>query len=113
MEHLEEIKINDIWQHNVNLLIGSGASFGLFPTLATQMKNESIETIGKYFEDENKLQLKSLLFMYYYVNCIEPVISFDIEYTKLGADLNLEEDIQKLSVIKNYQILSQRKKKHE
>jgi hypothetical protein len=87
MEHLEEIKINDIWQNNVNLLIGSGASFGLFPTLATNMKNESIETLGKHFEDKNKYQLKSLLFMYYYVNCIEPVISFDIEYTKLGADL--------------------------
>ncbi|WP_333918718.1 SIR2 family protein [Vibrio crassostreae] len=105
MEHLEEIKINDIWQHNVNLLIGSGASFGLFPTLATQMEDESIETLGKYFEDENKPQLKSLLFMYYYVNCIEPVISFNIEYTKFGADLGVEEDINKLSVIENYQLL--------
>lgn len=105
MEHLQEIRINDIWQHNVNLLIGSGASFGLFPTLATQMEDESIETLGKYFEDENKPQLKSLLFMYYYVNCIEPVISFDIEYTKLGADLELEEDINKLSVITNYKTL--------
>ncbi|MDA0128551.1 SIR2 family protein [Vibrio sp. MarTm2] len=111
MEHLEEIKINDIWQHNVNLLIGSGASFGLFPTLATQMENESIETLGKYFEDENKLQLKSLLFMYYYVNCIEPVISFDIEEIKSGADLAIEleldgdEDVRKLAVIKNYQAL--------
>lgn len=107
MEHLKEIKINDIWQYNINLLIGSGASFGLFPTLATQMEEESIETLGKYFEDENKFQLKSLLFMYYYVNCIEPVISFDIRYTKVGVDLDLEEDINKLSVIKNYQILLQ------
>jgi hypothetical protein len=105
MEHLEEIKINDIWQNNVNLLIGSGASFGLFPTLATNMKNESIETLGKYFEDEKKYQLKSLLFIYYYVNCIEPVISFDIEYAKVGADFEVEEDVKKLSVIENYKAL--------
>jgi hypothetical protein len=105
MEHLEEIKINDIWQNNVNLLIGSGASFGLFPTLATNMKNESIETLGKHFEDEEEYQLKSLLFIYYYVNCIEPVISYDIEYTKLGADFEVEEDIKKLSVIENYKVL--------
>lgn len=105
MEHLEEIKINDIWQHNVNLLIGSGASFGLFPTLATSMIEESIETLGKYFEDEGKSELKSLLFIYYYINCIEPVISFDIEYTKFGADFDVDENTTELAVIENYKVL--------
>ena len=51
MEQIKEININDIWQNNINFLIGSGASFGLFPTLATKIKSETIETLGKYFDD--------------------------------------------------------------
>ncbi|MEM5503445.1 SIR2 family protein [Shewanella frigidimarina] len=105
MEVISEINVNDIWQQNVNLLIGSGASFGLFPTLGTGMEGESIETLGKYFEDTDKTKHKSLLFMYYYKNCIEPVITFDIEYTKLGVDFELEDDIAKMAVIENYKIL--------
>ncbi|TOM96825.1 SIR2 family protein [Vibrio parahaemolyticus] len=106
MEFIEEININDIWQNNVNLLIGSGASYGLFPTLETKMDGESIETLGKHFEDENKNKLKSLLFMHYYVSCIEPVITFDIDLIKLGAEiLELTDDIKKLEVIQNYKKL--------
>lgn len=105
MELVKEIKIDEIWQHHVNLLVGSGASYGLFPTLATEMEGESIETLGKYFEDENMHQHKSLLFMHYYVTCIEPVITYDIEYTKVGADFDLEEDISKLKVIEDYKQL--------
>lgn len=95
MELIEEININDIWQHNVNLLIGSGASFGLFPTLATEMDGESIETLGKYFEDTGKSELKTLLFMHYYRNCIEPVIMFDLESIKIGADILNDADDKK------------------
>lgn len=105
MESIEEININDIWQQNVNLLIGSGASFGIFPTLATKMVGESIETLGKYFEDNDKNNLKSLLFMYYYVSCIDPVITFDIEYKKLGADFEVEDDVKIMTVIENYKKL--------
>jgi hypothetical protein len=105
MDSIEEIKINDIWQHHVNILIGSGASYGLFPTLETKMEDETIETIGKYFEDEKKYKHKSLLFMYYYINCIKPVITYDIEEIKFGADLGIDEHIDKLAVIKNYKIL--------
>ncbi|HCG6497778.1 TPA: SIR2 family protein [Vibrio parahaemolyticus] len=106
MELIEEISINDVWQHNVNLLIGSGASFGLFPTLATEMDGESIETLGKYFEDTGKSELKTLLFMHYYRNCIEPVIMFDLESIKIGVDiLNDADDKKKLAVIENYKQL--------
>jgi hypothetical protein len=105
MDSIEEIKINDIWQHHVNILIGSGASYGLFPTLETEMEDETIETIGKYFEDEKKHKHKSLLFMYYYINCIKPVITYDIEETKFGADLGIDDFIAKLAVINNYKIL--------
>lgn len=106
MESTDTININDIWQNNVNLLIGSGASYGLFPTLETKMDGESIETLGKYFEDENKQKLKSLLFMYYYVSCIEPVIVFDVDYEKCCVELlHSDESQKKLEVIENYKVL--------
>ncbi len=106
MESIEEININDIWQNNVNLLIGSGASYGLFPTLETKMDSESIETLGKYFEDENKQKLKSLLFMHYYVSCIEPVIVFDVDSEKCCVELlQSEESQKKLDVIEKYKVL--------
>lgn len=105
MDSTEEIKISDIWQHHVNILIGSGASYGLFPTLETEMEDESIETIGKYFEDEKKYQHKSLLFMYYYINCIKPVITYNIEETKFGAKLGIDDHRAKLAVTENYKIL--------
>lgn len=106
MESLEEINVNDIWQNNVNLLIGSGASYGLFPTLATAIDGESIETLGKFFEDSGKCKLKSLLFMYYYVGCIEPVITFNVDIEKFSAELLGNVDSQgKLDVIENYKTL--------
>ncbi|EGQ8011599.1 SIR2 family protein [Vibrio parahaemolyticus] len=106
MESIEEININEIWQNNVNLLIGSGASYGLFPTLETDMDGESIETLGKYFEDTGKGKLKSLLFMYYYESCIRPVIVFDVEHEKACVELLQSEHSQKkLDVIENYKVL--------
>lgn len=106
MESIEEININDIWQNNVSLLIGSGASYGLFPTLETKMDGESIETLGKYFEDENKDKLKSLLFMHYYVSCIEPVIGFDVDDEKACIEiLQSKQSQKKLDVIENYKVL--------
>jgi len=105
MEQINEININDIWQNNINFLIGSGASFGLFPTLATKIKNETIETLGKYFDDTERTNLKTLLFMYYYINCIQPVITFDVRFTKLGAEFDLADDIAKMEIIENYKKL--------
>jgi len=106
MEFIEEININEIWQNNVNLLIGSGASYGLFPTLATNMDGESIETLGKYFEDSGKSSLKTLLFMYYYESCIRPVIVFDIEHEKACFEATQSKDSnKKLNVIENYKRL--------
>ncbi|WP_368215818.1 SIR2 family protein [Aeromonas sp. R2-3] len=105
MEQIKEININDIWQNNINFLIGSGASFGLFPTLATKMKNETIETLGKYFEDTKKTNLKTLLFIHYYINCIHPVITFDIQYTKLGSECDVPDDVAKMAIIENYKKL--------
>ncbi|MCL0015983.1 hypothetical protein MKT19_012845, partial [Providencia rettgeri] len=70
-EIIENIDISKIRDQELNFLFGAGASAGLFPTLATKMKDnegnwESIETLAQYFEDSIQDDYKSLLFMYYY-----------------------------------------------
>lgn len=78
------IKLEDIYDKNINLVIGSGASYGLFPTLAVSMINGSshhtIETIATEIEQsqsQHKQILKALLFMHYYQTCIRPIAQFD------------------------------------
>ncbi|EIV7689485.1 SIR2 family protein [Salmonella enterica] len=68
------------------------------------MKNETagwetVETLAQYFEEENKQELKTLLFMYYYKECIEPVMSFDWESEKISDELI---EGKKTKVIRNY-----------
>lgn len=103
-EIVDKIDITDIYEQELNFLIGSGASFGIFPTLATAMKNdtdgwETVETLAQYFEEENKQELKALLFMYYYKECIEPVMSFNWECERISDELI---DGKKIQVIDNY-----------
>jgi hypothetical protein len=79
-----QIKIEDIYDSNVNFLIGSGASYGLFPTLALRIKDEAevaqtIETLSTRFEKAKDTQRHALLFMHYYRNCIRPVCEFTLE----------------------------------
>ena len=104
-EVISTIEIEDIYEHELNFLIGSGASFGLFPTLATEMKIddeqwETIETLAQYFEETGKKQLRTLLFMYYYKQCIEPVMSFNLE--ELRDDDTISGKDIKIGVIDNY-----------
>lgn len=99
-----KIDVTDIYEQEINFLVGSGASSGIFPTLATAMKNETtgcetVETLAQYFEEENKQELKTLLFMYYYKECIEPVMSFNWESEKVSDKLI---DGKKTKVIDNY-----------
>lgn len=103
-EILEKIHVADIYEQEINFLVGSGASSGIFPTLATAMKNETagwetVETLAQYFEEENKQELKTLLFMYYYKECIEPVMSFNWESEKISDELI---EGKKTKVIDNY-----------
>jgi len=81
-----QIKLEDIYDKNINFLIGSGASFGLIPTLAVDMevagKPQTIETLSVEIErlDSNlKTRLNALLFMYYYEKCIKPARGMDLE----------------------------------
>lgn len=114
----QKININDIYDKNINFLIGSGASYGLFPTLAVNIKgntgeDQTIETLATFFEKESgKVNEFTLLFMHYYKECIEPAMTFDIE--SVCAD-----PIKKV-VIGNYKkfietllIILERRKNHE
>lgn len=75
----EPIEALDIYNKNVNILIGSGASADLFPTLGLQIKDalgnwETIETLStKYALRPEK---SAALFMHYYSTCIHPVQTF-------------------------------------
>lgn len=79
------ISFSDIYDKNINFLIGSGASYGIAPTLELKIKDAStgkahtIETLGKYFEDSRKEAHLTTLLMYYYVSCIKPILEFDSE----------------------------------
>lgn len=83
----------DIYNKNINILIGSGASADLFPTLALQVKNsknqrETIETLATHFE--NNPEKKTALFMHYYNTCIRPAQNFDPDQVDEFEAVNLE-----------------------
>jgi len=75
----EPIEMLDVYNKNIHILIGSGASADIFPTLALQIKDgsgkfETIETLATKFE--NWQEKKTALFMHYYNTCIFPVQTF-------------------------------------
>lgn len=93
----EFIKAEDIYDKNLNFLLGSGASYGLFPTLALKIlddegKPHTVETLATRF-GENDPRF-TLVFMHYYATCIRPAIEFN-----LGV---AEADLHKRAVIENY-----------
>lgn len=70
-----EFNLQHIYEHNLNFLIGAGASYGFLPTLALGIKNEhgipmTFETLAKRYEDED--DIITLLFMLYFRQCIKP-----------------------------------------
>lgn len=97
------IPLNEIYQHKLNFLLGSGASSGLFPTLWLPIKdsdneenNETIETLATKLDKLGE-QYKShhaLLFMYYYENIIEPVCKFQLNDICIPHDEECTKDDQ-------------------
>lgn len=75
----EPIEAIDTYNKNINILIGSGASADLFPTLRLEIKDnknrwETVETLATKYEalhDE-----RTALFMHYYQTCILPAQIF-------------------------------------
>lgn len=99
---VSKILLSDVYEQNLNFLIGAGASSGMLPTLQLKIKNaadeiQTIETLAKFFEDNGKEDLKTLLFMHYYSECILPAINLDP--SNLSADQSV--------VVDNYKKLLQ------
>lgn len=74
------IKLSDIYDKNLNFLIGSGASAGLFPTLALRLKNNegrayTLESLATWLEERNDPRFV-WLFMHYYATCIRPAQTY-------------------------------------
>jgi hypothetical protein len=71
------ISISDIYNQDINFLFGSGASFGLLPTLQLEVltgeggARYTLEDLATKFEQDNDRRLIPL-FMHYYANCIRP-----------------------------------------
>ncbi|WP_404840096.1 SIR2 family protein [Aeromonas media] len=84
----------DIYNKNINILIGSGASADLFPTLALAIKDakggsETVETLATKFE--TCPDKRTALFMHYYNTCIFPVQTFNPSFvTSEEGKANLE-----------------------
>ena len=73
------IPIGEIYDKDINFLFGSGASYGLLPTLQLQMRTGkgdaqySIEELATKFEQEDQDARRLVpLFMHYYSSCIRP-----------------------------------------
>ncbi|TXR53792.1 SIR2 family protein [Reinekea thalattae] len=71
----DKFNLLDVYEQNLNFLIGAGASYGFLPTLALKIKDEdgnncTFETLAKKYESDD--QVKTLLFMHYYNTCIKP-----------------------------------------
>ena len=70
-----EFNLHKIYDHNLNFLVGAGASSGFLPTLALKIKEldgqkYTFETLAKKYE--NNQEVTTLLFMLYYRECIKP-----------------------------------------
>ena len=99
---MSKINRSDIYDKNLNFLIGSGASVGLLPTLKLALKNSetgdahTLETLATYFSDDEEVQ--ALIFSYYVERVILPAASFD------ASKIDILNEDQRL-VIENYEIL--------
>lgn len=94
----EAINLADIYDKNLNFLIGSGASADLFPTLALKIKDDagrphSLETLATWLEERNDQRL-DWLFAHYYSTCIRPAQTFS------PADADT---VEKQAVLANYE----------
>ncbi|WP_207286407.1 SIR2 family protein [Pseudomonas sp. FW300-N2A2] len=78
------ISIGDIYNQDINFLFGSGASYGLLPTLQLQVQTGegdcryTLEDLATKFEREQDPRLIPL-FMHYYASCIRPAEQLSLE----------------------------------
>ncbi|MFH0226215.1 hypothetical protein ACGRPS_17060 [Vibrio furnissii] len=72
---IDEFNLFNIYEQNLNFLIGAGASHGFLPTLGLEIKDKdgnkyTFETLAKKYESDDLM--RTLLFMLYYRECIKP-----------------------------------------
>lgn len=96
----ETISPSDVYDKNLNFLFGSGASSGLFPTLALEIKDDNgnrwtLEQMATHFEARSDPRYIPL-FMHYYNTCIRPAESFTTS-SALG-------DVAREKVVSNYRV---------
>ncbi|MGY3669023.1 hypothetical protein ACW9UM_09050 [Marinovum sp. KMM 9989] len=78
---LSKINKSDIYEKNLNFLLGSGASYGLLPTLALQVKENgsdkahTVETLATKYE--NNADFLAHLFSWYVHEVILPAAEYD------------------------------------
>ena len=112
----QPISLGTIYEKNINFLIGSGASDGIAPTLALEIRQadgqtpHTFETLGKCFEEYGRHDLMSLLLMHYYVECISPILTFDYGASDRAQREVIEQYKKFLSTI---QVLLSKKRNHK
>jgi hypothetical protein len=81
---LSKINKSDIYEKNLNFLVGSGASYGLLPTLALQVKQHgsaeahTVETLATKYDEDADFQAH--LFSWYVREVILPAAKYDHDF---------------------------------
>ena len=70
-----KFSLYDVYEQNINFLFGAGASYGFLTTLALKIKDSegnpcTFETLAKELTADDRNDLYTLLFMYYFDECI-------------------------------------------
>jgi len=83
--------VGAIYDKHLNLLIGSGASFGLLPTLALEVtradsSRHTIETLATQYEGAGDKRRLAALFMHYYQTCILPAQTMQFDALRMDVD---------------------------
>lgn len=87
---LSKINKSDIYEKNLNFLLGSGASYGLLPTLALELKQDgteephTVETLATKYESEPDFQAH--LFSWYVREVILPAAEYNPSSTLFNTD---------------------------
>ncbi|SNZ07416.1 SIR2 family protein [Cohaesibacter gelatinilyticus] len=87
---MSKINKSEIYEKNLNFLLGSGASFGLLPTLALEVKQHgtedahTVETLATKFAGND--DFKAHLFSWYVRNVILPAAQYNPDLSFLNTD---------------------------
>lgn len=88
-------KPSDLYQRNINVLIGAGASAGAFPTLALKIKPPeggwaTIESLGEWLLSKDRKNDYAALFFFYYKKIIEEVLEADYDILDILSGITSE-----------------------